>query len=95
MHREGVRNARWLAKGAIANISYFKSLDWQGKERYQEKLEPVGLTLKDDPYSPENDGFHSDTTSPGSKSLRKPLLDRNDIAPHGVMPMRNLTVLCF
>ena len=34
----------WLAKGAIANISdismssYFESLDWQGKERYREKL---------------------------------------------------------
>ena len=49
------------------------------------------------------------TTSPVSKSFRKPLfirmhflvalppqhLDRNDIAPHGVTPMRNFTVLCF
>ena len=64
-----MRNAPWLAKEAIANSSdismssYFKSLDWQGKERYREKLESVGLTLKDDSYSPENDGFRSDMTN--------------------------------
>ena len=58
MHREGVKNAPWLAKEAISDISmssYLKSLDWQGKERYRKKLESVGLTLKDDLYSPEND----------------------------------------
>ena len=29
---------------------YFESLDWQGKKRYKEKLETVGLSLEDDPY---------------------------------------------
>ena len=64
-----MRNTPLMAKEAIANSSdismssYFKSLDWQGKERYREKLESVGLTLKDDPYSPENDGFRSDMTN--------------------------------
>ena len=30
---------------------YYESLDWQGKKRYKEKLEVVGLTLEGDPYS--------------------------------------------
>ena len=40
--------------------SYFKSLDWQGKKK---KLESVGLTLKGDPYLPENNGFCLDMTN--------------------------------
>ena len=29
---------------------YFELLDWQGKKRYKEKLETVGLSLEDDLY---------------------------------------------
>ena len=32
--------------------SYFDSLDRQGKDRYRRKLEVVGLSLKDDPFTP-------------------------------------------
>lgn len=31
--------------------SYFDTLDRQGKDRYQRKLEVVGLSLKDDPFT--------------------------------------------
>jgi len=40
---------------------YFESLDWQGKEQYKEKLEAVGLSIKDDPYGVD-DRFRSDMT---------------------------------
>ena len=55
----------WLAKSVVVKLcvkmsSYFTSLDFQAKERYREKLEAVGLSLKDDPYN--DDGrFRSDT----------------------------------
>ena len=41
---------------------YFESLDWQGKKRYKEKLETVGLSLEDDPYC-SDERFSSDMTS--------------------------------
>ena len=42
--------------------AYFESLDWQGKKRYQEKLEAVGLSLDGgDPYSSDK-RFSSDMT---------------------------------
>ena len=45
-------------------MSYYEALDWQAiaKKWYREKLEVVGLSLKDDPYS-RNDRFSSDMTS--------------------------------
>lgn len=33
---------------------YYKSLSNIAKSRYEEKLQIVGLTISDDPYSPEN-----------------------------------------
>ena len=39
-------------------------------EKYWEKLESVGLTLKDDPYSPENDGFCLDMTKLAEDEIR-------------------------
>ena len=42
--------------------SYFESLDWQGKKRYKEKLETVGLSLEANPYS-SDDRFSTDMTS--------------------------------
>ena len=46
-----------------AKSGYFESLDEQGKQRYREKLEAVGLSLQDDPYAPgKNDRFSSDMT---------------------------------
>ena len=49
---------------ALVDMSaYFFALDRQGKERYRDKLDSVGLSLKDDPYLPENDGFRSDMTN--------------------------------
>ena len=42
--------------------SYVESLDLQGKKRYTEKLETVGLSLADDPYS-LGERFNSDMTS--------------------------------
>ena len=42
--------------------AYLESLDWQGKQRYQEKLEAVGLSLDGgDPYSSDK-RFSSDMT---------------------------------
>ena len=41
--------------------SYIDSLDWQARKRYREKLEAVGLSLEDEPYS-ANDRFRSDMT---------------------------------
>ena len=41
--------------------SYFESLDWQGKKRYEEKLETAGLLLEHDPYS-SDERFCSDMT---------------------------------
>ena len=41
---------------------YFESLDWQGKKRYKEKLETVGLSLEDDLYC-SDERFSSDMTS--------------------------------
>ena len=41
---------------------YYESLDWQGKKRYKEKLEVVGLTLEGDPYS-GSERFSLDMTS--------------------------------
>ena len=41
--------------------SYFETLDRQGKDRYRGKLEAVGLSLKDDPYTPgASDKWRSD-----------------------------------
>ena len=40
--------------------SYFETLSKEGRVRYQEKLEAVGLSLKDDPYTPRgSDKWHS------------------------------------
>ena len=36
--------------------SYFQALDKNSKERYQQKLELVGISLNDDPYSPDRSG---------------------------------------
>ena len=41
--------------------SYFDTLDRQGKDRYQRKLEVVGLSLKDDPFTAgTSEKWHSD-----------------------------------
>ena len=34
--------------------SYNKTLDMVEKKQYKEKLEPVGLSINDDPYSPNH-----------------------------------------
>ena len=44
--------------------SYFETLNAMGKERYSEKLTCVGLSIRDDPYLPENNGkFVADMTT--------------------------------
>ena len=51
-----------MGKCAVEMSSYYEELDWQAKKQYREKLEVVGLSLKDDPYS-MNERFSSDMTS--------------------------------
>ena len=42
--------------------NYYESLDWQGKKRYKEKLDTVGLSLEDDRYGLD-ERLTSDMTS--------------------------------
>ena len=101
---------------------YFASLNSEGKDRYQDKLELLKLTLKEDPLDIENEkNFVCDMTlwppleyghifcyfieRPGVYLLSCVIVlsdtqppqhsDRKHIVPQGVMPIKNLIVLCF
>ena len=40
--------------------NYLQSLDETGKSRYLEKLDLIGLSEEDDPYSPQNTAYFLD-----------------------------------